>query len=35
MEWVLAAFLFLAMSTWGCIILYKLEEIKEMLEAEG
>lgn len=33
--WLLSIFLILLVSTWGCIVLYKLEEIKEMLEAEG
>jgi len=32
---LLGMFLFLAMSTWNCIILYKLDKIKDILEAEG
>jgi len=36
-DWVLilAAFLFSVVSTWSIIILYRLWEIKAMLEAEG
>lgn len=33
-SWILAMFMILLVSTWGCMILYKLEEIKSMLEAE-
>jgi len=35
MEYIIVISLILVVSTWSCIVLYKLEEIKEMMEADG